>query len=233
MKTLSLFFCVLMVLLPFAAVASQPKMDPFDLHVASLRILERKDVQAELGVTAAQRAKMDQYADDYNNSLKLYLQQLKKQNKANEPMPDGTVVMMLSKLKQNVMAILTPAQLRRLREISLQAYGLNGILDTTVAKKIGLSESQIAKMQETYKAGSKKANDIMADAIKPVDKEFKGKPKNQDYEAKGKAAVNAAMPQVQKVNDDTQAAMLAIFTPQQKKAFLALQGKVFHSNGDH
>ncbi len=238
MKKLNLFFCVLMVIVPFAALAAQAKMDPFDLHVASLRVLERKDVQAEIGVTTAQRAKMDQYAEDYNNSLKAYIEQLKKQKKANQSMPDGTVIMMLAKLKQNVMAILTPGQLKRLREISLQAYGLNGILDTTVAKKVGLSEAQITKMEETYKAGSKKANDLMMGAMKPVNKQFSKKPKDAaeeqkmkaDYDAKSKAAVNAVMPNVQKVNDDTQQAMLAIFTPQQRQAFLTLQGKVFHSN---
>jgi hypothetical protein len=123
----------------------------------------------------------------------------------------------------------------------LQAYGLNGILDTTVAKKVGLSEAQIAKMRDTYKEGSKKANDLMVGAMKPVNKQFTTKPKDAaeeqrmkaDYDAKSKAAVHAVMPNVQKVNDDTQQAMLAIFTPQQKAAFLALQGKVFHSSQGH
>ena len=225
-------------MLPLFASAAQKKSDSFDLHVASLRVLERKDVQAELAVTPAQRAKMDKYAEDYNTKLKAYVAELKKQNKTPQ-MPDGTVVLMLGTLKQQVMDQLTPTQLKRLREISLQAFGLNGILDSTVAKKIGMSDAQMEQMRKTYQAGSKKANDIMAGAIKPVNKEFKGKPKvktqaeaekmQSEYVNQGKAAMNAVMPDVQKVNDDTQAAMLKIFTPQQKKAFLALQGKVFHS----
>jgi hypothetical protein len=225
------------LLLPLLATASQSKMDSFDLHVASLRVLEQKDVQAELGITPAQRDKMDKFASDYNQKLQIYLAQLKKENRTNVSMPDGTVVMMLGTLKQQVMQQLSPTQLKRLREISLQAFGLNGILDSTVAKKVGMTEDQIKRMRQTYEAGSKKANDVMASAMKPVNNEFKGKVKTEAdankmkaaYVGKGKAAMNAAMPTVQKVNDDTQARMLAIFTPQQKKAYLALQGKVFHS----
>src|SRR4051812_29884919 len=109
-------------------------MDQFDLHVSSLRILQDRSVQAELGVTTAQRAKMDKFADGYNSDLNAYLAELKKQNKADEQLPDETMSMMLARLKQSVMAVLTPSQLKRLREISLQAYGLNGLMDDTVAK---------------------------------------------------------------------------------------------------
>jgi hypothetical protein len=229
-----LLIALLLLLLPIVARA-QKKMDSFDLHVASLRVLERKDVQAELVITPAQRNKMDKFATDYNDHLNAYLAELKKQKKVNQPMPDQTVIMMLSQLKQDVMGVLSADQLKRLREISLQAFGLNGILDKVVAKKVGLNDDQINRMANTYKTGSKKANDLVVNAIKPVQNQFKKKPKDKkeaekmqaDYLAKSKSAMKAVEPNVQKVNNDTQSAMLAIFTPQQRQAYLALQGKVF------
>ena len=232
MRKASVLIALIAFILPVFAVAQAKKMDPFDLHVASLRVLEQKDVQAELGVTPAQRTQMDKYADNYNTHLNLYLAALKKQGKTNEPMPDETVIMMLGELKQNVMGVLTPPQLKRLREISLQAFGLNGILDTTVARKVGLSEDQISRMKKTYEDGSKKANDLMKKAMDPVNKKYKGKKGDQargEYINEGKSAMDRVMPQVQKINDATQSAMLAIFTPQQKQNYLNLQGKVFHS----
>jgi hypothetical protein len=223
---------VLLCLLPVLAIARQAKMDPFDLHVASLRILERKDVQAELGVTTQQRATMDKYADEYNTKLNAYLAELKKEKKT-VTLPDETVVTMLGNLKQQVMAVLTSAQLKRLREISLQAFGLNGILDSTVAKKVGLSDTQIKRMRSLYEEGSKKANSIMTGAEKPVQQKYKGKPTTDQnkkaYESDSKAAMQKVMPTVQKINDDTQAAMLKVFTAAQKQKYLSLQGKVFHS----
>lgn len=237
MRKLNYLLVFLLMTLPFVAGA-QAKLDPFDLHVSSLRILERKDVQAEIKITTAQRAKMDKFADGYNVELNAYLAALKKEGKGNQPMPDQTVVMMLGKLKQNVMALLTPVQLKRLREISLQAYGLNGIMDTTVAKKVGLSQDQVSKMKSTFEAGSKKANGLMLKAMQPVEKQFKGKkPKTEkdaqalekDYLAKSKAAMAGVMPQVQKVRGDTQKAMLAIVTAKQRQSYLALQGKVFQA----
>jgi hypothetical protein len=235
-KRIYLLFLVLTV--TAAAGAAQGGMDPFDLHVSSLRILQNRAVQAELGVTVPQRAKMDKFADGYNSELNAYLAELKKQNKADEQLPDETMSMMLARLKENVMAVLTPPQLKRLREISLQAYGLNGLMDDTVATRVGLSKAQVTQMQAKYKDGSKQANDLMTTAIQPVNAQFKNaKPKDQQeantlkkaYETKSDAAMNAVMPKVQQIRSQTQIEILAMITAKQKQDYLALQGKPFHA----
>lgn len=235
MKKLYLLLAVLVSAAPTATFAQKPDK-AFDMHVASLRVLQRRDVQADMGVTTAQRAKMDKFADEYNSELKAYMAELQKDKKTDVQLPDQTTMMMLSKLKTNVMGILSDAQLKRLREISLQVYGLNGLLDEEIANKVGLSKEQVSKMQARYEQGSKQANDLIAKAMKPVNKQFKNaKPKNpkdeasmrQAYLDKSKSVMNSVMPDVQKIRTKTQSDILAMITPQQKAAFLTLQGKPF------
>jgi len=230
-------------LLIAAAPASVFAQRDFDLHVASLRVLQRRDVQADMKVTPAQRAKMDKFADEYNSEAKAYIAELQKQGKQDEKLPDQTMYMMLAKLKQNVMSVLDANQLQRLRQISLQVYGLNGLLDDTVGTKIGLTKDQIARIHKRYEDGSKQANDLMTNAMKPVNAQFKNaKPKNQAeadqmrkaYEGKSKVAMDAVVPQVQNARESAQKDILAIITPAQKSTYLALQGKKFTptANGD-
>ena len=215
--------------------AAQAGQDPFDVHVASLRVLERRDVQADMGITATQRAQMDMYADQFNAQVKSYGDQLKKQGKTPSG-PDDRMISMLTGLKAKVITVLTPSQLKRLREISLQQFGLNGLMDDVVAQKVGLTKDQLTKMRKAYEVGSRKASDMMAKAMQPVDAKFKNvKPKNANeaetdrkaYLAASNKAMDAVMPAVQKVRETTQKSILAMVTAKQKQTYLALQGKKF------
>lgn len=233
---------LLTLLVVFATLAggavAQGKMDSFDVHVASLRVLEGRDVQKEIGISALQRDKMDKFAEGYNNDLKAYVAQLRKSGKDPSTLhgPDSKMLELLANLKRNVLGLLTSEQLKRLREISLQAFGLNGLLDDTVAKKVGLSDDQLKKLRAEYDAGSKKANDLIEQAVLPVNNQFKNaKPKTDadkratltSYETKRKAALDKVMPTVQKVRKETRDKILGMITKEQKNTFLALQGKPF------
>ena len=113
MKKLYFVLTLLAFVLHYQAFAGQTaaKMNSFDLHVASIKVLQQRDVQADMGVTTAQRARMEKYADGYNSELAAYIASLRKQNKGNVQLPDKTVETMLARLKQNVMAVLEPEQL--------------------------------------------------------------------------------------------------------------------------
>jgi hypothetical protein len=180
---------------------------------------------------------MDNYANQYNADLKSYL---KTQGKDPSQMasPDAQMLLMLTTLKKQVMGVLKPAQLKRLREVSLQAFGLNGLMDDAVGQKVGLSKDQLDRMRKTFEDGSTRANQMIAGALTPVNNQFKNaKPKTKDekqkttsaYLAKRDSALNGVMAQVQKVRADTQNAILAIVTPEQKATYVALQGKPFHA----
>lgn len=219
---------------------AQGKLDMFDVHVASLRVLEGRDVQKEIGITPVQRNQMDKFAEAYNADLKAYVAQLKKSGKdpAKLQGPDSKMLQLLATLKRNVMGVLTAAQLKRLREISLQVFGLNGLLDDTVAKRVGLSDDQIKRMRTEYESGSKRANAMIEQAVLPVNNQFKNaKPKTDadkratltSYETKRKAALDKVMPTVQKIRKETRDKILGMITKQQKDTFVGLQGKPFHS----
>ena len=208
LQYLSALIVAILLFVPAFVNAQTNGMDQFDYQVSSLKVLQDRSVQDEIGITDAQRTKMNQFAHAYDAQLAAYKASKKKQNQVF--VVDQTVADMFDKVKAKVLAVLTPVQLRRLREISLQAFGLNGILDPLIAKKVGLSEDQMNRMNQTYKAGSKEVNDIVQQAVQT------NTPKAQYF------------PKLKKINDSTQAQMIAIFTPQQKKAFLDLQGKTFH-----
>lgn len=218
--------------------SAQSKIDPFDLHVASLRVLESRAVQKEIGISTAQRGMMDNFANKYNADLKKYVEGLRKSGKDPSTLkgPDAGMLKLLATLKRNVMGVLSAGQLKRLREISLQVFGLNGLLDDVVATKVGLSKEQLAKMRTTFEAGSKKANDMIAGAIVPVNNQFKNaKPKTDAekkqtltaYEGKRKEALDKIKGPVDQIRKDTRGKILAILTPTQKSTYLALQGKAF------
>lgn len=227
-----------LIALSAAAAASAQAMDAFDAHASNIRFLEARKVQTELGITEAQRSRMNKHADTYRADLKAYEAELKKKGVDVKTLkaPDARMRSINGKLRQNVFSELKPAQLKRLREISLQTVGLVAVLDTKVAAKVGVSATQLKQMRDLYTAGSKQADALMKKEVGGALASFKGanpktdseKKKLKDQaEAKVKAAQERIAPQVENVRKQTRDRMLAVMTPAQESAFMALQGKKF------
>ena len=228
------FFLLPLVLV--AGVASAAP-DPFDFRVADVGLLQAKQVQTAVGITAAQRAKMNAAADAYKKRLETYQKQLKALGTVN---PDKAKLRSyFESLKKDVVAALTPAQLRRVRELTLQRLGLVSLTDATVAKKVGLSTAQVDKVKAAFGAGRTKFAALQRKAqgeAAPIAAQYKNrKPKSQaeaaslrkEVEGKLKPIQAKFVPQFQAVGKSTDAAMLAVLTPAQKQAWVALKGKPF------
>lgn len=207
--------------------------DSFDAHCADILMLQAKPVQTELGITAAQRTKMNGFAARHQAKL----MELDKQVKANKVNPQPQLVKFYEELKQNILTVLTPAQTRRLREITMQRLGLASLCDQVVADRVGLSKAQTEQMRKTFAQGQKEFNTAEQAAISPLLKKYQGlTPKTKEEAMKLQTQFKTEMdalkkqitPQMNALQGKYKAKMTAILTPAQKKKFDALLGKPYH-----
>lgn len=222
-----------------ATVVAAHAADTFDRSVASVALMQNQAVQKELKITAAQRAKMNAAAAKFNAANKAYADEVnKKSNGGKNPVAHDTPreIKMLSELKTSVFAILTDAQIKRLREISLQAVGVAALGDQTVATRVGLSASQLTNVRKTLENGlaeGKKVSDAaMANARKGIKEPD---PKKADDVKRAQAQFKKNMdvygpPAQKKLNQIRQGTIdkvLAILSGGQRTVWNALLGPDF------
>lgn len=228
----------LTLLLPLSATLSLAQ-DSFDLAVSNVLLLQLKNVQKEVGISEAQRAKMNKFADQHKKTLTKLIQKEQAREKTegnnykpNEaPAQEAFVTMRLGVLKT-----LTPSQLKRLRELTLQDVGMSALLEPTVASRVGLRTEQIKTLKSSYEEGARKAQAVEDKALAPVRAEFQNKkPKDEaeraklqaQLEAKITAAAAKSKPAIDKIKSATKAQFEKVLTPEQKLAWKALLGKTF------
>lgn len=219
-----------------AAATGLAAADDFDRAVASLMILQNNKVQKDIGITTSQRDKMNVHAKTFNDGMnklgKDYEAALKKDPKAK---PDGAKQQKLVvDFKTKVLALLSDSQIKRLREISLQALGVGALGDTMVAKKVGLSGSQTTKVREALTAGLNEATKIQTAARQKLTQGLK-EPKTEAEKKKVAAEIDKRMKQaapkleqeLNAIRSSTEKKVLAVLSSSQKSTWNALLGKLF------
>lgn len=220
--------------------AAQGKIDPFDAHCADIVVLQLKPVQKELGVSEAQRKKLNEQANWHQSQLKLLDQQVQK-NKQNPNSPEiqGKIADLFAGLKARVLTNLTPVQIKRLGELSIQRVGDAALTDPIVAKKVGMSDAQIKKLQATFQEGAKKYFELEQQTAQKVLLPYKDrKPKdqaeaqrlNQEIQGKIAAAAKQAKPRLDAIKADYAKRIKAMLTSSQATAFAKLKGKPFRGS---
>jgi hypothetical protein len=224
------------VVLVVGASAQTKAADPFDYHASNVRLLMSKAIQTEVGITEAQRAKMNVSADAHEKRIKAWADKMQKAGKR-PAQTDPEFLALMETLKKNVLGTLTASQTKRLRELSLQQVGLVAVLDEKVAEKIGVSDAQLKKMRDLYSSGSKEAQALIQKEMKAALASYEGyKPKDDadkkrvegEAQAKISATEKRIAPQVNKIRTGTRDKMLAQLSQAQKDKFKALQGKPFN-----
>ncbi|RYG24164.1 hypothetical protein EON82_11650 [bacterium] len=218
----------------FVLAASASAQVAFDKRAADIGLLQAKPVQTDVGITAAQRTKMNAAADKHRKSLQDYEKTLKALGTTT---PDKRRMLgFFETLKSDVFAVLTPPQIKRLRELTLQRLGLIALTDEQVAKKVGLSAAQVTKLKTAFQNGRTKFMNLQQSTAKPILAPYEGrKPKTQaeatalrtEIEGKLKVASARVKPQLVAIGKQTDAAMLAVLTPAQKATWTALKGRPF------
>lgn len=225
-----------------SCVSAFAAADPFDFHCADIAYMQNKNVQKDMGITEAQRAKMNAHADANRAKIKAYEDAFKKKaeaaSKAGKTIqPDQKLLMgYYGALKQQVLGELTAAQVKRLREITLQFSGLQGLLDAVVARRVGISDAVLAKLRTTFTTNFETVAKMKAAARDEILKPYRDKkPKDaaeakkwgQEIETKAEAAQKRLMPRIRAIEQQAQKTMLGLLTPAQKASYKALQGKLF------
>jgi hypothetical protein len=232
---LTLMLGLLVAVTSFGQVTG--KMDDFYFHLADIQILQAKPVQQAIGLTEAQRNRMNGFADKHREHLKALQEQYQREKKDPQGIQqDPKLVGYFYELKLNVMRVLTPVQLKRLGEISLQRVGLAALTDEKVAKRIGMSNTQLSKMRLAFKDGGTKYAAAEKAAATPVLTKYKDKKvKDQkeaaalqkQFDADMAAAMQKAGPQLVAIKASAEKSMKAILTKDQLAKYQALMGKTF------
>lgn len=225
-------------LISFAVVtaAAFSMADAFDNQVASIVLLQNKAVQKELKITAAQLTKMNVFAEKFNADQKAYIDALNKSGtKTNPPKRDTKKEMeMVTKLKTQVLGVLSQTQIVRLRQISLQAIGVAALADDTVAKRVGLNATQIKQVRTIVDKGLKQgqtiSNQAMAEAqkgIKEPKSEAEAKKAKAEFDKRWKVVGPPAQKKLDELKRKTIGEVMALLTSGQKSIWTSLNGPVF------
>lgn len=219
------------------AALAQGKIDMFDAHCADITILQSKAVQKEVGISEAVRKKMNEQATWHQRQLQALDSEIRT-NKKNPQSPEiqGKIANLFAALKARVLQNLTPTQVKRLGELSLQRVGDAALTDPMVAKKVGLSDAQLKKLQTTYTEGAQKFAQLEQETAQKVLLPYKDrKPKdeaeakrlNQEIQAKLATAGKQVKPKMDALRADYKKRIRAILTSTQTAAYNKLRGKPF------
>jgi hypothetical protein len=110
--------------------------------------------------------------------------------------------------KAKLAEILLPNQIKRLNEIFVQVNGANALQDEEIAKELGISDAQKAKLAEVRQANDEASRSQGREAFAIADE----------------AARAAKFAEIRKEADGK---LLAVLTPDQQKKFEAMKGKPF------
>lgn len=237
MKMMKVWFGLALALMGGGALAQGGEMDPFDYHVSDIAILQDKKVQSHLKVSEVQLKSLNRFADQHRDKVAARLKAMSQQKGANGIDPDDAQLeSYFDDLKKNICKQLSKWQLKRLRELTLQANGLRGMLDSEVAKRIGITTTTLTKMRKEYEDGLIEAKKLESSAVKEALSEFKDKKAtteaeakklNEQANAKVEAALKKAAPEMEKVRKRTENNILAMVNATQKKKYQDLQGAPF------
>jgi hypothetical protein len=112
--------------------------------------------------------------------------------------------------KAKIAEILLPHQIKRLNEIFIQQAGVNALQDEDIAKELGISDAQKAKLTE----------------VRQANQEAMGAQMRELFQGGGgdREAARAKMDEIRKAGDTK---VLAVLTPTQQKKFEEMKGKPF------
>jgi Spy/CpxP family protein refolding chaperone len=134
-------------------------------------------------------------------------------------------------LELKLLALLTPPQMNRLKQIGVQQEGIAAMQDDAIAKDLALTAAQRTKIKGICDATQKAQDDYQAalgEAIAKIPDPGTSDEAIKAYEAKQQAVVKSMKPREKqylavKAAGDKQ--ILAVLTPAQKNKWAAMRGK--------
>lgn len=226
-----LFPVVLLGVLASAALAQAA----FDRSVADIALMQVDAVKTELKLTAAQRAKMNEHAKAFNALGKTVADKLNKNQRPTEA-EQKRLETLREQMRTRILNELTPAQLQRLRELTLQDAGLIALASNEVVARLGISNPVATNLRKELQSGMERSAKLMSDAEERLKKEFGNKkPKNKaeedrlrtEFQTRMEAEMRRVRPQVEAIAKATETRVMNMLTPAQRTAWRNLQGRPF------
>lgn len=229
----------LLILLVIALAGVSLAQDVFDMTVSDVALLQEDSVRKDLSLTATQREVMNRMAEQFNAVAQARGQTLSKNNPQLTPaelMQDEAVGSALKKMRAGVLSLLSPSQLRRLREITLQAVGPRVLASEEIGERVKLSDDQRKKIADVYQKTIQAWAETVQEAQKDVLQGYEGKEPSSEEEAKAwqedigtkmQAADQKLAPEMRRRFSKADQDALAVLNATQKKAWQDLQGRKF------
>jgi hypothetical protein len=170
-------------------------------------LLGNPGVQKELKLDASQTEKATALATEVREKMMGLRDQLQglqgqeanaKRQELMKPINEGAM--------KTAHAFIKPEQVKRLHEISLQQQGANALSDPAVAKKLGITDEQAAKVKTILADSQSEMRDLFQSA-------------GDDRQA--------AMAKVQTLRKETNTKVMALMTEDQKKTWKEMTGEPF------
>lgn len=233
-RPLSVFKALVPGLVLYASVTVRAA-DEFDMYVSDVAILQIKEIQKELRITEGQRVAMNNHAQ-WLSQQGVAIDRLVVDKKLSPDNANKRMTAHLATLKKRVLSELSNAQVKRLREITLQRDGLLPLMDQKVSEKIGMTTAQLKKIREAYIANDARSKALQDKAFSPIfDKYGKMKPKNdterKQLEAQANKEIEAEKaklaPELEKLGKEFEGLVNRTLSKNQLAEFKALKGKPF------
>jgi len=171
-----------------------------------LGLLRIPEVQQELKMTQPQIAKIDEAQQTMREAMQEAFQG-GFQNMTPEEREKAMAKVEDIQAKA-VASILDQTQLKRFKELELQRMGPNAWFRPAVAKELGLTQEQLAKLRELRQKQMQEMRDMFQNAQTPEDRQ-------------------KLFEQMRELNKKNQEAMVAVLTPAQKTKWTQMQGTPF------
>jgi hypothetical protein len=175
-------------------------------------LIQNDGVQKEVGLTDEQAKKITVLADKIRDTVRTELdkQKVGPTERHGDEQKMAVLQKALGEATKEVERILTPPQMKRLRQLCLQQSGNQAFTEPDVAKTLKLSKEQIDQIEKINNAANKKLRDIFAAAQGG---------ELEDMRTKGTALRKATLDQV-----------MSMLSAEQQQSWEELVGKPFELN---
>jgi hypothetical protein len=178
-----------------------------------LHLLQTAKVKKELKITDEQSAKLAKIGEKYDREAASKLGNGRTDGLSAQAIRE-TGDKLIESSRQEVSTVLNPEQLNRLKQILLQVNGAEALQDKEVAKQVGFSAEESAKLQK-----------LMAQTNDKLRGSF-GTARSGDSNQTQKI-IGANTRSAEKIDDQAQNQYLSVMTADQKQKLEALRGAPF------
>lgn len=210
--------------------------DAFDFEVANVQILTDRAVQKDMGISDKQRNTLNDYASAMTKATNEKIAEYQKANKQPDAAFQKFGMDQFVAFRKKCLSVLSAAQLKRLREITIQSAGVRALLDKTVATKCGLVDPTYTSFYKAVQDGDRKVGKIKAEVGEVIKKKYgASKPKDQKESDALQAKINKDLsaemkkrdPEMKKVILENEANIKKYVKKEHFDKLKALMGKVF------